>query len=364
MNSRQRILASFLLEEPDTVPVSTFMSPYWLDNNWVDERTFWRFAEKSDAIFRVGMKVGGIWLSEGPQMKVATKSWVEDGRNLTLRRVKTPLGALQSISESLRYARRTLEPFIKTDDDVKKWLSIPYVPVSPDPSEYFWWDKKLGDRGLACLSLQDPVSYATELFSHEGLLSHCIKDLSLVQRLLNAMIDRLTDLLTALLEKGVERFWISGPEHVCPPFLHPRYFDALVVKCDRELVKQIHAYGGIVYMHCHGSVAKILPKFKEIGIDVLDTLDPPPQGDADLAEAKRIIGAKICLAGNVDSANVMARGKPKTVERAVKKCIEDAAAGGGYILQPTSGSIFDTPLQNIEAFIKAGRKHGKYGLRG
>ena len=358
LNSRQRILAAFYLEEPDTVPTSTYMSPYWLSNKWVDEKTYWHFAKESDAIFRVGV---GIKPSKDPsKVKVTERSWNESGRRITLRRIDTPNGTLRSISEAIGYSSRTVEGLLKTEKDIEIWFSIPYAPAEIDPEPFFFWDKKLGDDGIAVCSTGDSISEVWHLFSIKDFLKYCIMKPHIIEEMLKIILERRLIFLSAVMEKGITMFWFSGPEYVTPTFISRKYFPKFVTKYDRELVKLIHQYDGVAYMHCHGRIADIIQEFPKIGIDALDTLDPSPQGDADLAEAKRLIGDKICLVGNIDSNNVMVQGTPEMVTESAKQCIEKAAYGGGYILQPTSGSIFNTPLENIETLVKAGRKYGKY----
>jgi len=359
LNSRQRILAAFYLEEPDTVPVSTYMSPYWLQNNWVDEQTFWQFVEKSDAIFRVSVAIRPR--KKQSRVKIPEKVWNKKGHQIRLYRIETSDNVLQSISETVGYSRRIVEGLLKTEKDIETWLSIPHERVEFDPEPFFKWDRKLGNNGIAIHGLNDPVGTVISLFTIKDFYKFCITKPELIEKLLDAALEREIVFLSDLLEKGVNRFWISGSEYVTPTFLNPKYFSRFVTKYDRKIVNLIHEYDGIAYMHCHGRINDILLEFPKIGIDVLDPLDPPPQGDMDLSKAKRLIGHKICLVGNIDSNNVMVQGTPETVSNAVRRCIDAAAYGGGYILQPTSGSIFDTPLENIVTLIKAGRKYGNYG---
>ncbi|MEM2514458.1 MAG: uroporphyrinogen decarboxylase family protein [Candidatus Bathyarchaeia archaeon] len=360
MNSRKRILAAFYLEEPDLVPVSTYMSPYWLENRWVNEERFWNFVKKSDAIFRVSL--GKMYDIDRNKVKVIDKTFIEGNRCVTLQRIEYCNNILQSVVESVGYSRRIVEGFLKTEEDVKMWLSIPYTIVAVDPKPFFYWDEKLGDEGITVCSISDPIGEAWNLFSTRDFLKYCVSKPHLIEEIVKELLRRKMEALPSILEKGVTRFWISGSEVVGPTFVNPKYFARFATRYDKELIKLIHEYGGIAYVHCHGKITQILQEFLEMEADVLDPLDPPPQGDVSLSYAKKFIGNKICLVGNVDSNNVMVQGTPEIVTSAVKKCIEEAAYGGGYILQPTSGSIFDTPLENIETLIKAGRKYGKYKL--
>ncbi|RLF04689.1 MAG: hypothetical protein DRK00_06155 [Thermoprotei archaeon] len=360
MDSRERVLRAINLEEPDRVPVSLFMGLYWL--NWLDENTFWFFVEKTDAIVRVPLRTNGIFLTSTPRVRVFRKRYLESGeRVVTEVRVVTPEGELKQVAITERGITWVKEPFVKNEKDLEVWLSIPYKPVEADLTNYFYYDEKIGDRGLAFLSLSDPIEHVRSLFSQRAFILHVMRNRRLIESLLDIIWERFCDLLTNVLERGATRMWLSGPEHLCPTFFNPKYFD-LVVKYDSKVSKVIHEYGGIYYMHCHGRIRQVLEKIKAVNVDVLDTIDPPPQGDCELEVAKRVIGDSVCLAGNVDST-LMAKGTPHDIEISVKRCIYQGAPGGGYILQPTSGTIVDVPFENLLAFIKAGRRYGRYPLK-
>jgi len=357
MNSRERILKAISLEEPDRVPVSLFMGLYWL--NWLDESTFWFFVEKTDAIVRVPLKTDGIFLTSTPKVRVYRRRYRDsEGRVTTEVRVKAPDGELRQVTVTERGITWVKEPFIKSEKDLEVWLSIPYEPVKADLANYFYYDEKIGKRGLAFLSLNDPIGYVYGLFSPKQFILHVVRNRKMIEQLLEIAWERLCDLLVDVLKRGASRLWLSGPEHLCPTFFNPKYFD-LVVKYDSRVSKVIHEYGGIYYMHCHGKIRQVLEKIRAINVDVLDPIEPPPRGDCTLEIAKRVIGDSVCLAGNVDST-LMVRGTPRDIEMSVKECIRQGAPGGGYILQPTSGTIVDVPMENLLAFIRAGRKYGKY----
>ena len=51
-----------------------------------------------------------------------------------------------------------------------------------------------------------------------------------------------------------------------------------------------------------------------------------------LSEVKEKYGDRVALCGNVDAASTMVYGSPKQVAEEARRCIRDAAAGGGYFL--------------------------------
>lgn len=73
----------------------------------------------------------------------------------------------------------------------------------------------------------------------------------------------------------------------------------------------------------------------------------------DMAFLKRSIGRRICLIGNVAPVAVLMRESRDKVLEASFRCIEEAAAGGGFVL--SSGGVIDrgTPPENIDALVEA-----------
>ena len=80
----------------------------------------------------------------------------------------------------------------------------------------------------------------------------------------------------------------------------------------------------------------------------------------DIGEAKRRIGDRVTLMGNIAPLTVLRNGTPKDVTEACRAIIEKAAPGGGFIL--AAGGYIDegTPTENIDAMIKAAEKYGRY----
>ena len=79
---------------------------------------------------------------------------------------------------------------------------------------------------------------------------------------------------------------------------------------------------------------------------------------SDMVKAKKILGAKFCIQGNVPSSLIVT-GSPKDVKERCRKLIEDCGKGGGYVLG--AGCIADNPkLDNLRAMMEAIREYGVY----
>jgi len=146
-----------------------------------------------------------------------------------------------------------------------------------------------------------------------------------------------------------------------PPVVSPALYEewdkpvlAAVAAVCRERSVPLH-------LHQHGHTRAVLDQIVDAGVNIVCPLLPPPQGDVDdLAELKRRYGARLALKGNVDPVAVLLNGRPEDVERDVKRCLEAAAAGGGFILGTADSTVVGTPFESIRAFVAAGRKYGRY----
>jgi len=77
-----------------------------------------------------------------------------------------------------------------------------------------------------------------------------------------------------------------------------------------------------------------------------------------MQKAKRILGAKCCIQGNVPSSLVIT-GDPGEVKEYCRKLIETCGVGGGFIL--SAGAIAENPkLDNLRAMMAAIREYGVY----
>lgn len=140
-----------------------------------------------------------------------------------------------------------------------------------------------------------------------------------------------------------DEFRNSQTEYALPPLMSPRDFEEFVVGFDKPLVDLVHSYPGTrAVIHSHGRVNAFLERFAAIGIDGLNVLEPPPQGDTVLVDAKRRVGDQLCLIGNIQYDDIV-RGTSEGVERLVREAIRDGSPGGGFILSPCA-SPYESPL--------------------
>ena len=103
-------------------------------------------------------------------------------------------------------------------------------------------------------------------------------------------------------------------------------------------------------------------RVSKVGVNCLNPIEPPPNGDVTLAQARAVVGDRMCLEGNIEADDLF-RGTPARIRALVRQAIEEAR-GGPFILCPTSG-FMEWPVCNPEkvanylALIEAGLEYGQ-----
>ncbi|NSW75659.1 MAG: hypothetical protein HPY68_02570, partial [Candidatus Atribacteria bacterium] len=116
----------------------------------------------------------------------------------------------------------------------------------------------------------------------------------------------------------------------------------------------------IAYHSC-GSVFPIIPDLVEIGLDILNPIQPQAVG-MNLERLKKEWHGKLVLFGGVDEQEVLPFKNPGEVKEEVRRRIQEAGKGGGYIVAPSHNIQPDTPIENIFAYFEAIQEFGRYPL--
>jgi uroporphyrinogen-III decarboxylase len=254
-----------------------------------------------------------------------------------------------------------LEPLLKDPDDAAKLLSIPYHFDPPDLSGYFAARARLGERGVAVIFVTSPLVMVSRLTGFQRFLEWSLMERPTVERLMQAAQERLAERLRHILAAGagpIIRF--GGCEQATPPMMSGRMFDRFILGYERPLWQQVRAAGQIVWVHCHGRVATVLDKFVDAGAQMLDPVEPPPQGDITLAAARRRGGrSPLTLIGNIEWSDLEQR-TPAEIEALVAAAV--AEGGPDHLILAASAeaisAVNDHLADNIAAFIEAAARYG------
>jgi len=130
--------------------------------------------------------------------------------------------------------------------------------------------------------------------------------------------------------------------------------------CWRELIRPgeqreydlIKSTGKHVWIHSCGNIERIIPDLIEMGVDVLNPIQPEAM---DIAKLKRDFGQKITFWGGISTQQTLPYGTPEQVRKETLSVRTMMSKGGGYITAPAQEIQTDVPIENLMALLEAAR---------
>jgi MtaA/CmuA family methyltransferase len=106
-----------------------------------------------------------------------------------------------------------------------------------------------------------------------------------------------------------------------------------------------------VMVHICGDTTPMLDQFAKLGNEIqsIDHL-------VDMSNARKIVGNKLTIMGNVNPVDVIWQGSAKDVKAASKKCFDDAGRNGRFIIGPGCAIPRDAPIANVKAMVEASKE--------
>lgn len=142
------------------------------------------------------------------------------------------------------------------------------------------------------------------------------------------------------------------------PMISPRAFREHVFPWYKKMSGICHRAGRPLIFHSDGDLEMIMADLIDIGIDMLQPIDPTCM---DIFAVKQKYGDKIALAGNV-SNQILAEGTPAEICEYVKELIKRCGPGGGYFVG-SGNSVPDwAQYENYMAMRETVLKHGQYPI--
>lgn len=129
----------------------------------------------------------------------------------------------------------------------------------------------------------------------------------------------------------------------------------------KEATKICRNAGAISHLHVCGKSWQLVEMVaEETDLTSMEPLEEPPSGNVDLAEAKRRVGHKLCIKGNINTTEFMLRATPEEIEEKCKRLIDIAGRDGGFILSTGDQCGRDTPDANLFKMVEVAKTYGKY----
>ena len=204
------------------------------------------------------------------------------------------------------------------------------------------------DGTMGIPSGESMVDQAVRLFEHGDE----------VKRGLDAAVDRGVVAGKAQLDAGAECLTMCAD--YCfnnGPFLSPAMFAEFVTPYLQRLIEAHRQNGAYVIKHTDGDIMPILEQLVSCKPHALHSVDP--QACVDLAEVKRLVGDRVCLAGNVN-CGLLQTGTDAEVEADILRSLRDGMPGGGYIFCTSNVAFRGMPPERYRMMLDLRKEHGRY----
>lgn len=356
MTSKERVLTAFANREPDRVPVN------YLTNAGIDQRLKKHFGLEVDdheGLFRA-LKVdfrnfnasycGKKLFQDIPERGVLVDEWGNHRKWM-----KNESGGYWDFCD-----------FLLQDASEEEVAALPM----PSPDDF---DYKSVVNG--CRRVEE---FAISL-GHAGL-GDIINGNGLLRGMEQTMVDLITDDPAGLLlakrrtditleisrrtleaAKGrIDFLWMGedlGTQR--GPIVSPAVYRKHIRPLHQRFIDLAKAYDLPVMVHSCGSSSWAYEDFIEMGVNVVDTLQPEAK-DTEPSYLKKTFGGRLAFHGCISTAGPVAYGSVKEVVADCRQILEIMMPGGGYCFAPTHQLQDNSPLENVLAMYRTAQEFGGY----
>jgi uroporphyrinogen decarboxylase len=136
------------------------------------------------------------------------------------------------------------------------------------------------------------------------------------------------------------------------PMMSARMFREFVQPYLQRIYDVGRRNGKLVMHHSCGSVARWIPTFLEMGLNILEPVQVRAAG-MDPRQLAELYGGKLCFHGSIDTQGTLPFGTPEDVRREVRDRVEAFKPYGGFTIGPSQHLMTDIPVPNIVAMYEA-----------
>jgi uroporphyrinogen decarboxylase len=248
--------------------------------------------------------------------------------------------------------------FIKTREDFEKF---PWEVAGELDFSSFYKVKELLPEGMKVIAVSGKIFTLTWMlmgFNHFAL--SLIMDEKLVADVFRKVAEIQFNGLKIIFELPyVDAVWVVDDlAFGTGPMISPQAFRDHVFPWYREMAARCHQNDRLFFMHSDGDIMQLMDDIIDMGVDVLQPIDPSCM---DIVKVEEAYGDRLCLVGNV-SNELLRSGTPAQVEERVKELIRKLAPGGGYCVGAGNSVPDWAKFENFIAMRRAALTYGAYPI--
>jgi len=136
----------------------------------------------------------------------------------------------------------------------------------------------------------------------------------------------------------------------------PKDFDDIFRPALQRFIDLAHEYGARAMLHSCGDTHEIMPDLMDMGLDILDAMQPEPPG-MDPETIRALCKGRMAFCGLISTQDTLPFGTEEQCRAEARHRLDVIAKGGGYIFAPAHAIQAGTPLRNILAIYEEALGH-------
>jgi MtaA/CmuA family methyltransferase len=204
------------------------------------------------------------------------------------------------------------------------------------------YKRRTGDNYSIMGWVEGPAAEAADLRGVSAFFMDLLDDEKYAQALMTLCVENAVAFARPQVAAGADTIGIGD---AVASQVSRKTYENLILPLEKKLVDALHAMGARARLHICGNINHLLPGIATLGIDVIDI-----DHMVDLANARKILGPKIVLAGNMDPVSRVMKGPPEKIRSALREC--HRAAGAPFMVNAGCEIPPPTPPENLRALCE------------
>ena len=217
----------------------------------------------------------------------------------------------------------------------------------------------LADDGILGIWVPSgPFNQSSLIYDLTELYTLYLTDFPFYEKLMRFAMDRILGYTKIMKEAQPDVLIVGG--NVPGGFLGPQVYNQYILPFEKEYIDYCQDGGIPAMYHNCGQIMSLLECYKKLGTRIVEPFTPPPGGDADMAKAKEVVDGEYIMVGGVDKLELLLHGTVKQVREEVAKIVTTVKPGGNHILQNADSLEYNTPVENVRAYVETAVELGGY----
>lgn len=184
--------------------------------------------------------------------------------------------------------------------------------------------------------IEGPVAEAADLRGVSNFLVDLIEDEPFSGELMDRCLELAVSFARAQVEAGADTVGVGD---AIASQVSPSLYERMIQPREKRLVAEVQKMGARVRLHICGNITHLLPGISDLHVDILDV-----DHMVDMALARRNVGRKVALAGNINPVTVR-YGAPQEIAATIRATYE--TVGNPHLVNAGCEIPAKTPSENL-----------------